>query len=278
MDHLLDQRLIPRLTPSQAGESDRAGIQVHVRTDQPVGPVSVHLEGPPQHLDPALGVRAPHVHPPSLGAGLEIQPPPLRERTTMGRRLDPIGSVTPQRRDMPAGPIGQAVQVRMLEPGPDPDLPGAVVMLDGRLEARLARRYEHWDDAQAQAQPAHAPDHIGMDVRPLEDRVVVELGIARQAELPPVLDQALDDELRRDTPPARPRRDQAAMERDAVEDLDLRSALDDKPLDDVDAVEFRTAAGHLRQIPTARRWRTSDPALAVQRAAAVEDAVDRPQG
>ena len=67
------------------------------------------------------------------------------------------------------------------------------------------------------------------------------------------------------------------MQRDAVEDLDLGAALDDQPLDDVDAIEFLTSAGHLRQIPTARRWRTSDPALAVQRATAVEDAVDRPQ-
>src|SRR5262249_40588085 len=47
--------------------------------------------------------------------------------------------------------------------------------------------------------------------------------------------------------------------------------------DDVDAVEFLTAAGHLRQIPAARRWRTSDPALAVEYATAVEDAVDRAQ-
>jgi hypothetical protein len=66
-----------------------------------------------------------------------------------------------------------------------------------------------------------------MDVRPLEDCIVVELGVARQAELPPVLDQALDHELRRDALTARPGRDQATMERDAVEDLDLGSAADD---------------------------------------------------
>src|SRR4051812_29412131 len=271
MFHLPDQRLISRLAPAQAVEPDRPGLQLHLRTDQPMDPARVHLEGPAPDLSPARRIGPPQVDEPALQRSLEVQPPALRERPSGRRRFDPVGAVVAPRRDMATRPVGQLVQVGVLEPRPDPRLPGAVIRLDRRLEARLAGRHEHGGDPQAQAQPAHAPDHIGMDVRPLEDRVVVELGVARKAELPPVLDQALDDELRRDTLPARPRRDQAAMERDAVEDLDLWSALDDKPLDDVDAVEFRTAAGHLRQIPTARRWRTSDPALAVQRAAAVED-------
>jgi hypothetical protein len=115
-----------------------------------------------------------------------------------------------------------------------------------------------------------------MDVRPLEDRIVVELGVARQAELPPVLDQALDHELRRDALPTRPGRDQAAMERDAVEDLDLRTAPNDQALDDIDAVEFPTAAGHLGQIPARRRGRPPEPMPPVEHASTPEDAVDGP--
>src|SRR5262249_56882144 len=134
------------------------------------------------------------------------------------------------------------------------------------------------DDAQAQAQPADTPDHIGMDVRPLEDRVVVELGVARQAELAPVLDQALDHELRRDALAPRPGRDQAAMQRDGVEYLDLGAGLDGQALDDIDAVEFPAATSHLRQIPARRRRRPSDPMATVQHAATAEDAVDGPLG
>src|SRR5947209_19601601 len=96
----------------------------------------VHFEGPPQHFGPALGVRAPQVHHPTPEPGLEVQTPAPRERTPWRRRLDPLRSVTPQRRDMATGAIGQPVQVRVLEPPPNPDLPGAVVVLDGRLEAR----------------------------------------------------------------------------------------------------------------------------------------------
>jgi hypothetical protein len=53
-------------------------------------------------------------------------------------------------------------------------------------------------DAQVQAQPADAPDHIGMGVRLLLDIIVVESDVTRKAELPPVLDQANDHESRRD--------------------------------------------------------------------------------
>jgi hypothetical protein len=51
-----------------------------------------------------------------------------------------------------------------------------------------------------------------MGVRPLQDVTVVESSVTRQAELPPVLDQANDHESRRDAPPARPGRDQTTIE------------------------------------------------------------------
>ena len=72
MDHRLQQGLIPRLAPPETVEPDHASIQVHFRTDQPVGPMSIHFEGPPQHFGPALGVSTPHVHHPALEPGLEV--------------------------------------------------------------------------------------------------------------------------------------------------------------------------------------------------------------
>src|SRR3954447_2832273 len=55
--------------------------------------------------------------------------------------------------------------------------------------------------------PPHAPDLVG----PGENRVVVELRVARQADAAPVLDQRLYDPGRRDRPLVRPRADQAAV-------------------------------------------------------------------
>ena len=246
MGHLLDQRLIPRLASPKAGEPDRAAIQVHLGSHEPVGPALIHLEGPAQHLSTALGIGSSHLHHPARERSLEVQSPVPRERPSRRCRLDPIRSMPPQRRHMPARPIDQIVQIGVLEPGPDPSLPRAVVVLDRCLETRLARRHEHRDDAQPQAQSADSPDRVGMDVRPLEDRIVVELGVAWQAELPPMLDHALNYEFGRDALPARPGCDQAAMERDAVEDLDVGSAADDQALDEIEAVKVPFPAGHLR--------------------------------
>src|SRR5262245_44754834 len=100
-----EQRLILRLAPPKAVEPDRPTIPVHLRADQPVAPVSVHFEGPPQHLGPAAGVGPPQVHHPALKPGLEVQTPAPRERIPKGRRLDAIGPVTSQRRDMATRPI-----------------------------------------------------------------------------------------------------------------------------------------------------------------------------
>ena len=276
MGHLLDQRLIPRLASPKAGEPDRAAIQVHLGSHEPVGPALIHLEGPAQHLSTALGIGSSHLHHPARERSLEVQSPVPRERPSRRCRLDPIRSMPPQRRHMPARPIDQIVQIGVLEPGPDPSLPRAVVVLDRCLETRLARRHEHRDHPQAQAKSADPTYRVGMGVRPLEDRVVVELGVARQTELPPVLGQALDDELGGAALIARPRGHQAAMQRDPVEHLDLRAIADDQPLDDVEAVEFLAAAGHLRQVPARWRWGSSDPMPMIQGAATAQDAVDGP--
>jgi hypothetical protein len=101
-----EQRLISRLAPLKAVEPDRTTIQVHLRADQPVGPVSVHFEGPPQHLGPAAGVGPPQVHDPTLKPGQEVQTPAPRDRVPMGRRLQATGPVTSQRRDSATRLIG----------------------------------------------------------------------------------------------------------------------------------------------------------------------------
>ena len=107
-----------------------------------------------------------------------------------------------------------------------------------------------------------------------EDRVVVELGVARQADATPVLDQRLDDPGRRDGPLVRPRADQPAVQRDGVEDLQVGAVPDSQALDDVDAVQLGVPLGDLRQIPAGRRRRAAHPSLAVQSPAPLEDAAD----
>jgi len=109
---------------------------------------------------------------------------------------------------------------------------------------------------------------------PGEDRIVIELGVARQADAAPMLDERLDDPGCCDRPLVRPRADQAAMQRDGVEDLQIRAVLDGQALDDVEAVQLGLPCGHGGEIP-ARRWRrAAHPSLAVQGPASPEDAAD----
>jgi hypothetical protein len=63
---------------------------------------------------------------------------------------------------------------------------------------------------------------------------------------------SLDDGLGRDHA-HRPRGRQAAVQRDAVEDLHRRPPLDHQTFDDVEAVEFGAAIGHVREVPPGGR-------------------------
>src|SRR5207237_6255116 len=52
-----------------------------------------------------------------------------------------------------------------------------------------------------------------------------------------------------------------------------RAALDDQPLDDVEAVQLHPAGRQVGQVPARRRRRAADAPPAVERAAAFQDAV-----
>src|SRR5262249_13866074 len=116
-------------------------------------------------------------------------------------------------------------------------------------------------------------DGIGMDLWSLEDGVVVELRVAGQTEGPPVFDQGFDHE-RRGKDRVRPGGDQAAVQGDAREDLDLNATADDQPLDPVDAVQLGTPVGARWQVPAWRRRRTTGPAAAVQSPTPLQDQAD----
>jgi hypothetical protein len=114
-------------------------------------------------------------------------------------------------------------------------------------------------------------------VRPLEDRVVVELGVARQADGPPVLLQRRHDAGGGDRGGPRPGGDQAAVQGHAVEHLDPQAALQRQPLDDVEAVQLGLPGRHRGEVPTGRRRRAAGAAATVEGTAAGEDPVHGPQ-
>src|SRR5262245_56792523 len=112
-------------------------------------------------------------------------------------RLDAIGSVATKGGHITLRLPLQVRQRSVLKPGPDLRLPGTVVILDHRREAELTGHDELRDDAQARAQPTHPPDHFRACVGALEDRILIEPGVAGESEGPPMLDQRLDHDLGR---------------------------------------------------------------------------------
>src|SRR5262245_31587727 len=100
--------------------------------------MSVHLETPTHDLDDSRRIGPSQVHDPTTRPRLEVQPPSRGEGTPPRSRLDPVGPVASQGRDIPLRSPLQIQQRCVLEAGPDLRLPGAIVALDRRLEAELA--------------------------------------------------------------------------------------------------------------------------------------------
>src|SRR5512142_111960 len=272
--HLLEQGLLAGLPTPESVEPHYLSIEVHLRPDQPMQPLAVHLEPAVQQLHPPQGIGPPNGDDPPPGPGLEVQLPPLGNGAPSRGRLNPIGPVATMGGHEAGRVALQVRQVRVLEPSPDLRLPGPLVALDDRLEPRRAGRAEDRGDPQAQAQPRDPAEGVGMGMRPLEARVVVELAVARQPDRLPVLDQARDHESGGEARSPGPGDCQAAVQRDAVEDFDLGTVLDDQPLDHVDAVQFLPPSGDLGQIPTGGRGATPHASLSVEDTAAAEDPCD----
>jgi hypothetical protein len=109
----------------------------------------------------------------------------------------------------------------------------------------------------------------------LENGVVVELGVVRQAVFSPMKNQRRDRLFRG---PRRfdPAAAHAPMKGNPIENHDVGPTANDQTLDEIKAFQLRLPSGDPGQIP-ARGWRSAtDPPLAVQYATTQEDPPDGP--
>src|SRR3989442_258510 len=162
----------------------------------------------------------------------------------------------------------------MMKPSPHLGLPTAVKIFHGGLKPGLPRRSKHGGDVQAQAETADAPHRIRELVRPLKARIVIELGVSRQAEGAPMLQEGIGGSLRGDRA-LRPGRDQAPVQRNPVQDFYLDSPFDHQTFDKVEAVQLALTLSDLRKIPAGWRRRPSHTPLTVQDAAPLQDPSNR---
>jgi hypothetical protein len=255
---------------SEGVKANGVGVEIDFAADESVRPERVDGESMSQQSDLAVIVGASEEDDLACGVSLEAQLPRMWEGLPERSGQDTFGRASACGRDEPGGLTLKGLKGQMVEAPPDLGLPATVVAFDGGLEASFSRWSKDRSYLQGQAQASNTTEVIGVVVGALEPGVVIELGVARQADLAPVLDQGEVSQSCRDGG-SWPGGGQAAVKGDGVENLDIDSAFNDKASDDVEAIGLNPAGGELGQVPAAWRGWTSNPSFAVQSSSSIQD-------
>ena len=244
------ERLVVGLAAAQRVTAHLAGAHAQFTTHQPVRPVALDEQSFFQQANSPVRVRAPQEDDPVLLRYFrEVEWQAVTRRSTVLAG----GMALTMRGDVGAGAPLQGTQVPMVPAVPDFLLPAMVETFDVGLEAGFAGRRKHRDDAQAQAEMNHAAQTIGVSVRPLKAGVVIELGEVGMAVGTPMFGQGGEDIVGGEAG-AWPALGQLAVQRQAIEHVELRAVFDDEAFNQIERVEFGVALGDGGQMP-ARGWR-----------------------
>lgn len=180
--HLQNHRLAGGVLAPKGEEADLVPASVDLTAGQPVGPNQAQRPSRTEHDDLAVGVGSPDVdHAPS-GPLPQVRLPIAREPATAGSRIDPVRSLPPHRRDVPPRALLQ------FPPGLGARTESRPWLATNRCSSRswpgspsraAARTPER---PQAQTHLGDTAQCVGVPMRALEDRVVVERGVPRQAQ------------------------------------------------------------------------------------------------
>jgi hypothetical protein len=268
-----DERLLIGLSSAEAIEADLLLGKIDLDADETVWPEGINQESAQEDLDGALFVSAAQEDDGSLERPLEIEVPVLRKGMTWGSGLDAWCGPRACGLHKAIRPLPEVVEVFVFKAPPDLGLPAAVVALNRGLEAGLFMGCEDRDDTQLQAESCDAAEGVAIDPIPLEDGVIVELGIVWQAVLAPVIKERFD---RESGPPERshPAPAETSMQADAVEDHDVGAPADDEAFHEIETVEFRLPSGDARQVPALRRRGTTNSCPSIESTAPQEDPTD----
>jgi len=208
---------------------------------------------------------------------LKIEVPVPRQRSTWGSSIDTRRGALPGCDDESPGASGQSPEIRVMKSMPDFLLPAGVVVLDGGLEPGLSRWGEDGGDAKLQTEANDASERVLTAVVALEEGVVVELGVVREAVLGPMRDERFDREFR-GPGGSDPTGAESSLKTECIENHHIRAAFDDESLDEVEAVELGSGGCDGREIPAFGRGWPSDSLATVQSATSKQDATDSSQG
>lgn len=276
--NLIEKRLFEGALPAQCHEADLMCIQIHLAPNQPMKPGFTHKEIVSQEINPPSLVRAAHVNQPPSRLGSESEVPLFREGAAHGCPSNAHLISRTMRRDETVRLGLKGRKGFMMKTAPDGPLPATVETFNGSLKAGLSLRHEDRDDPELQTKARNGTEDILILVRPLKTRVVVELGVVREARATPMLDESLQHPFGADLGFRGPGYGQAAVERDAGKDVHQRPIFDAKAFDNVEGIQFGLVGGKVGKIPAWWRSRAANAPLAVKRAAPEKNAADGANG
>lgn len=267
---LSQERLEGGFAAPEGVEAKDVGVQIDFATNEAVSPERVNRKDMPEQTDVAVFIGASKEDKSALGRRLKILLPGFREGSSRRRDQGAFGATSSGGGDEPGGLILERFKGVEVEASPDFGLPAAVVAFDGGLEARLARRREDGRDLEGEADPADAPEVVGVMMGTLEPGVVVELCVSGQTKLAPVFEQGGHADPSGDRGSG-PGSRQAAVKRDGVKDLHIDSAFNDKAFDDIEAIDLDLFGSDLWQVPAAGRSRPAHSSVPIQSSSPFQD-------
>lgn len=272
--NLVDERLLIGGAAAKSVETNAVRIEINLAPDESMWPRGIHRKPMLKQLDgPRIAGTTEKDHL-AVQRCLQVEGESGRNRPSVRARVPAWGQPPSTRLDVGLRSGLERGQRIVMEPAPHLGLPAPIEVLESILEPVFAGDGEDRRDAQVQTQAHDPTDHVGVLVRPLEPRVIIELRELGQADLLPVVEHNLQRPYGR-VGQVGPRADQAAVQGDHVEHFNFGTTLQDQALDEVPAIEFRQARGNARQIP-ARRWRGPTDALpSIKGTSTSEHSIDR---
>lgn len=269
----VEHRLVCWVATPEGEEADHMVIQVHLRTDHAMNPMTVDGERVSEHVGMSLIVGSSQKDDLTTERFLQVESPSFGEGTASWCRLD--ASCVPLTRsdDVACRSLLEDVETSVFESRPDLSLPAAVERFDRGLKAGFVGDGEDGRNAQAETQPNDTPDRVAMLARSAESIVVIELSVIREPDFFPVLQEPIHDDFGGNAsfgPGGR----QAAMQRNARENREIMTATNGESFNGIEAVQFGCAGGDTREVPTLGRSRPTDSLASIERAMPDEDAAD----
>lgn len=254
---------------AQAVDFDATLEGEELASDHAVSPSRFDIEAAAEQLDSTIGIAATQEDDPGHPAWL-----PFGQGMPGWCGIASICGFSAMGLDVASADAPQGRQLDRRAMASDGPLEPFVEGLDEVLRGVFARDGKDRHHAPAEAKARDGAEAVGVVVGPVEAHVVVELREGRGTVLSPALVQSGAGECGGDQ-----RRGPDVCQRpskgEGAEDLE---PLGPDLLDDVEAVQFGAACGHLGQVPSRRRWRKPAAAEALGQTAAREDSTDGRRG